>query len=239
MNKRLLLFGSLSQPPRLPLRKLWPILLLLAAFLASCTSEFDASVKDLDLAISKFDDGTNFADLNTFYMYDTVVYITDEEGTMLDNQHAYDAMILSNVRQNLLSRGWTELTDTSDPDNTADVTIQISALAVDAYFYYTYWWDYWYWYPWDWWYPGWGGYPYYPVYPSYPGYSYSIGTLIVDMIATDQVVVTPRADGDFVKIPIVWTGAVNGILEGSTNSISDRIEENLDQVFIQSPYLKK
>lgn len=219
--------------------RFWLLLLFLGAAIVSCDPKFDASVKDLDLAITRVNEDQNFENLHSFYLYDTVVYIGDDEAGSLNNEHEFDELILASVRQNLLDLGWVELSDTTDTDNTADVSIQISALAVDAYFYYTYWWDYWYWYPWDWWYPGYPNYPFYPVYPSYPSYSYTIGTVLVDMIDSHALQITPRSTEQSGRVPIVWTGAVNGILAGSSDYITQRIQRNLDQVFEQSPYLNK
>ena len=100
--------------------------------------------------------------------------------------------------------------------------------------------DYWDWWYWDWWYPGYPGYPWYPVYPGigYPSYGYSVGTIMMDMADIKNIETTAN-DGDRPKVNIIWSGAINGILVGSDASVSSRITAQMDQVFNQSPYLKK
>ena len=37
---------------------------------------------------------------------------------------------------------------------------------------------------------------------------------------------------------VLWTGMVDGILAGNQNYLAERLEKNINQCFIQSPYLK-
>ena len=46
-------------------------------------------------------------------------------------------------------------------------------------------------------------------------------------------------DGVGIKVPVVWTGAMNGILSGSDASLQGRITTQMNQIFEQSPYLAK
>jgi hypothetical protein len=215
--------------------------------LVSCYPGFDATVDELDLAVTKYDEDQDFTILNTFYLYDTIIYITDDEDETLSSNidHSQGPHIIEQVRQNLLSYGWEEIEDTTGVD--VDVSILISALEVDVYYYYYYWWDYWYWYWYGWYpgYPGYPGYPIYPGYPTYPSYGYTVGSILIDMVDMDDVAapVPPIEGGDpenpKFEIPIVWTGAVNGILEGSNENIQMRLTRQIGQVFEQSPYLHK
>jgi len=206
------------------------------ALLFSCSPEFDATTEDMDLSITRVNDEQDFTAYQTFFMYDTVIHITDDENA--DVEGKFDDQIISEVRQHFLDLGWTEITDTTDHENTADVSIMLSAVAVDIYFYYYYWWDWWYWYPWDWWYPGYPGYPIFPGYPTNPSYGYSVGTVMIDMADMAELV-QPVKKNESPKIPILWTGAVNGLLVGSDEYISKRITTQIDQVFKQSPYLSR
>lgn len=220
--------------------KLFLWLTPIAATVFSCSPEFDATVEELDLAITRVNDNQDFSAYHTFYLEDTVVYIVGENDDPADLDRTHDEQIISEARQHFLDLGWTEITDTSDIETDADVAILLSALAVDVYYYYTYWWDYWDWWYWDWWYPGYPGYPWYPVYPGigYPSYGYSVGTIMID-IADIKNIETTANDGDRPKVNIIWSGAINGILAGSDASVSSRITAQMDQVFNQSPYLKK
>ena len=206
------------------------------ALLVSCFPEFDATTEELDVAITRVDDNQDFTNYHTFFLYDTVMHITDDEDE--DVEGKFDDQIISEVRQHFLDLGWTEIKDTTDLEDQADVSIMLSALAVDIYFYYYYWWDWWYWYPWDWWFPGYPGYPIYPGYPTYPTYGYSVGTVMIDMADMTDLN-RPRSDEEIPKVKMLWTGAVNGLLVGSDDYISSRLTKQIDQVFKQSPYLSK
>ncbi|MEN8117728.1 MAG: DUF4136 domain-containing protein [Bacteroidota bacterium] len=230
------------------MRKIFRLLVFLlpvSVMIISCYPEYDATVEELDLAITKYDKEQNFEELSTFFLYDTIVYITDDESILQVNvDHTQENHILSGVRQNLIDKGWTEVTDPSNGETNADVSIMISVLESDVTFYYYYWWDYWYWYPWDWWYPWYPSYPWYPGYPAFPGYptypssGYTVGTVFIDMVNMNDVEIPESEDASF-KLPIVWTGTVNGILAGSDASIGDRLTKQIGQVFEQSTYLHK
>ena len=202
-----------------------------AGLIASCSPEIDLSTEEKDIAVTQYDKEQDFSLLNTFYMYDTVMYVTDEKPTPNEG-HNHDDLIISTVRQNLLSYGWTEVTDTIN--NVADVAILLSTLKVDVYYYYQYWNYYWGWYP------GWGG-GYYPGYPNWGvSYGYSAGTVLVDMMnRAGDLSVSDDPDNPRVDLPLVWSGGVNGILSGSQENIESRLSRQLNQVFVQSPYLNK
>lgn len=214
-------------------------MLFVLASMYACNPKFDATVEELDLAITTYDRTQDFSRLSTFYMEDTIIYITDDEAGIQRKEQSTEQLILDQVRQNLLDIGWEEITDTTDEGNSSDVAIMVSVLEADIYYYYTYWWDWWNWYPWDWWYPGYPGYPGYPSYPSYPVYGYTVGTLMIDMVNTDEVVLPPVEGDPSIKLPIVWSGIVNGILAGSDENIQNRLTRQIGQVFLQSDYLHK
>jgi hypothetical protein len=54
---------------------------------------------------------------------------------------------------------------------------------------------------------------------------------VIDMVST-----APRTDG---KANVVWTGIADGLLQGSSTSILNRLDKQINQCFIQSPYLSK
>ncbi len=222
--------------------KLMVFLLFLSVLIISCHTEYDATVEELDLAITHFDENQNFGELNTFYLYDTIMYITDDEDADLpDWNEGQGPHILAQVRGNLESLGWQENRDTIGGVQ-ADASILISVLETDVNFYYYGWWDWWHWYPW---YPYqyessyWWGYPIWPG-PVYPSYGYTVGTVLIDMINVNEIK-APNLNDDnpHIEIPVVWTGAVNGILAGSDKNIENRLTNEIEQVFKQSSYLHK
>lgn len=221
------------------MKKLFKLLVFvipISVVIVSCYPEFDATVEELDIAVTKYDENQDFSKLSTFFLYDTIVYIGDDEDEDVD--HTQEAHILATVRTNLLEMGWTEITDTTGGVD-SDVSIMISALETDVSFYYYYWWDYWYWYPWNYWYPWYPGYPIYPGYPSYPSYGYTVGTVLIDMANMDEAEIPENPVEPSGKVPIVWTGGVNGILSGSEGNIEARLTKQIGQVFEQSTYLNK
>lgn len=220
-------------------------LLPILALLFSCHPEYDATVEELDIAITQYDEEQDFSKLQTFYLADSIIYINDEESNSLINvSHSHEDDILSLVRQNFLDLGWTEVAGPTNGQIDADVSIVLSVLETDVNFYYDYWWDWWYWYPWDWWYPWYSesywhpGYPIWPGYPTYPSYGYTVGTLFIDMLNMDAVI-EPDPDDNSFKVPMPWKGSAIGILAGSDSYIQDRLTKEINQVFEQSPYLQK
>lgn len=180
------------------------------------TTEF-ASVTTL------YDNQASFQTITKYALPDTVLYVPKDEDKEVPavTQEA----ILSAIRTNLNSLGWTEVTNArAEP---VDVYVT-AAVASDTYVGWVYdYWGYWGWYPY--WPPGYGpGYGWgYPGY-WYP-YSYTTGSLILGMIDA-----RPTGSG---KVPLVWTGAVNGVLADATTNIAIATA-GINQAFEQSPYLK-
>lgn len=222
--------------------RLMVFLLPISVAIFACRPEYDATIEELDLAITKFDESQNFDELNTYYLYDTIIYVTDDEdATPPDINKGHGSHILAQVRGNLESLGWQENNDTIGGVQ-ADASILISVLETDVNFYYYGWWDWWYWYPW---YPYaytssyWWGYPIWPS-PIYPNYGYTVGTVLIDMVNVNKIKGPDlNDDNPHIEIPVVWTGAVNGILSGSDKNIENRLTEEIEQVFKQSSYLHK
>ena len=61
--------------------------------------------------------------------------------------------------------------------------------------------------------------------------AFTTGTLFINIFDPEQVGTEERT------IPMVWLGAVNGLLEGSASGLQARITQGIDQLFDQSPYL--
>jgi len=63
--------------------------------------------------------------------------------------------------------------------------------------------------------------------------SYNAGTISVAITNPNS---PPGSDK---KLPVAWVGILNGLVEGTDAEIQSRITTNINQMFIQSPYLKK
>ena len=207
---------------------------LFAQFLISCYPGGADNVKEMDVAITNYDKTADFSKYTTFSLPDTIVYFLAKGETP---NHKYDDQILQLVKDNFTQLGYTYINPQSEDDPQPSFVVTVSAFSNVNYYYGTdYWYNNWGWYPgWDWiwgptWGPGWGpSYPWYPV----AVYSYKSGSIVIDMISA----IEPSTDSK--KVPVLWSGVADGLLQGSEQSIIDRMESNIDQCFIQSPYLKK
>jgi len=197
-----------------------------AWLIAGCYPAEIESVQELDLVVSLFDKSANFGALKTYSMPDSIVHICAIEAEQQERDcpkeltRAYDAKILSQIRQNLLAMGFTPATDPQQ----ADVFVVVAANATDNYGGYTY-------YPWYWgWYypgyPGWGWY--YP--PTTVVYEFTTGALLINMIDP------AKKDTANKRVGTVWVAAINGLL-GEGGNPQTRLTTTIDQAFQQSTYL--
>ena len=76
---------------------------------------------------------------------------------------------------------------------------------------------------------GWGGY--YPWVGGTVVYSYTTGTLLIDMIDVGNI------DVDNETYPSAWGAGINGLLEGSSTDTRNRLSTSISQAFVQSPYI--
>ena len=202
--------------------------LVLTAIISGCypgSGSFTAD--ETDIVATVYDTTADFSSNRTFVVPDTVIHIEDpDESDPIDIPRDNDELMINTVKENLRSLGYQELQNPSE-SNLPDivVTVQVTATEWTGYAYYP-WWGWWGWYPWypPGWGPGWG-----PVYPccSYT-YSYTTGTILLDMID-----VSASASENLV---IPWNAALNGV--AASGSGSNRIKARLDQAFSQSPYLQ-
>jgi hypothetical protein len=174
--------------------------------------------EDLDIVLTHHNADYDFAAKNTYAMPDTIVKIT---GNLIEGERpdfikdVYASKILKTIADNMESLGWTRVEIKANPD----VVLVPAAWETTTI---TYYYDYWYWW--------WGGYyPYYPYYPPVYSYSYTTGTLLMNIM-------DPALTGTNGNPIMQWTGAINGILNETYNE--NRMNKSINQAFDQSPYLK-
>ena len=169
-----------------------------------------------------------------FYIPDSVLVIGTSEKPQFWTANEADDIITTLVN-NMESRGFKR---TLDKDN-ADLGLQVSYVQSTQYFadyndgynYPYWWWNYpGYWSP-GYWGPGWGNW-YYP-YPVV--YSYSVGSLLTELVDLD----TPAASKADAKLPVLWTAYMSGLLSGSDKFDTQLAVRAIEQAFVQSPYVKK
>lgn len=205
--------------------RLWPLvaIVIVAAVtaFASCTPNSGVTVAESDVVLTLFDDKFDFGAATTYRLPDTVIHLTssgeDDPSIGRDN----DEEILALVESNFTARGYTKVADTAPSDFV--VTVSVTST------------QFWNivggcWYGcWGWW----GGWPpggWNPWFPPVAGYSFTTGSLLVDMVDPDDL------DGD--KMPLRWEGAANGVLSDTAANLQNRYARSINQMFEQSPYLK-
>jgi uncharacterized protein DUF4136 len=200
--------------------------------MGSCYPDNNFTIEDLDIAISFYDDQADFTSYKTYSLPDSIILLDSLSNR--DPSDKFNEAILARIKSNLEDLGYEE---EADPENNApDVLVLVAKVVNDRYGAYQ---------GWDWWYY-WGWYPYWGPYPPYgpgwgPGYpwgggtivySYTTGTILIDMLDV------AASDESQERIPTVWAGAINGLVEGPDAQINARLNTSIDQLFDQSPYLK-
>lgn len=186
--------------------------------LMGCYPDEPEYVEEYDIAYSNYSPDFNFSDSYTYSLPAGVLTIDDNRDPEDPPEFIDDVFgdpILERIRENLNAEGWTEVSEDANPD----LIVLPSAFETEFLYFYNP--DYWCWYYscWDWWYPG-----YFPGYVS----GFRTGTVLIQMADPNGV------END--DVPVVWVGALNGLLQGSNNNTIGRIERNLDQVFSQPPF---
>jgi hypothetical protein len=204
--------------------------LIVAAWVgAGCYPGEIDSASQTDVVLTFHAPNANFTANQTLAMPDSIVDVGVAAGAGSTFDHQYDAQILAKIKTEFEAQGYTFPTN---PAGT-DAVVVVSGITVDNY-------QAWSGYPW---YPYWGWWPYWPAgygagsnwyYPWTPVVvtSYKSGTLFINLVDPD---VPPASAGDLASI---WGAALNGMLEGTNTEILSRIGNNIQQAFIQSPYLK-
>ena len=194
-----------------------------AVVAAACYPYEATSVTETDVVITAHDATMNFGAVQTYVLLDTVVHVITDSSNNIDLSRQFDDVILQTIDQNLQALGWT--VEANPGLNPPDVTVAVSATGSESTYIYYDWWYYWGWYPW--W--GWG------CVTCYPGYGYPVvvnyesGSLVMHMVES-------RANPD--SVPVVWLGALRGLLGTSASTTQQRITQGINQAFNQSPYLE-
>ena len=187
----------------------------------SCEKDPDTDKLDNDyLVYTNYDKSTNFSNIQTFHVIDSILIISDEaEPDYWRNNNSQK--IIQAYTQNLEERGYISVIESKD----ADMVLQISYIS-NTYYFNNYgpgaWWNN---YPGYWNWGGWGWY-----YPFNFVYSYSTGSIIAELVSTTPSIVEKD------KLTVIWNSYICGLLSGNSLSLS-RTLNGINQAFDQSPYL--
>lgn len=188
----------------------------------SCYYDYGLTISDYDVVITTRDSSiTTWGTFKTYAMPDSIVHYV-APGEIDKISRAYDQTILNAVAANMEAMGYTRIKDSTQ--GKPDVMVTNGVTTSDYTAYYGGWWGYWGWYGW-----GWGGYypPYYPV----GSYTYTQGTLVINMARAEG---TKGVDE---RIKAVWIAGIRGLVSETTSSNASRINTLIRQAFVQSPYL--
>ncbi len=228
--------------------KAFGIVALAAMVLQGCYPKEDLYYADLDVSLTHYDMDYDFSAISgkVCCVLDSVAHLVDEDVTPDDT---YNRTIIEQVLENLKASNFDTvylIKDTTDfiTGREPHCVVTLTAWETDYYNYYYYPWGGWGW-GWGWYYKSGtlksndqADYYYYPYYPWGGSwyYSYSKGTVLVDIVSAEDIE-KPGSIDDQIKLPIIWTGALNGLSSSSTSDQTKRIKTQIDQCFTQSPYL--
>ncbi|MBB6460719.1 DUF4136 domain-containing protein [Flammeovirga kamogawensis] len=195
------------------------------ALLIGCNPQGPEKASDYDVVITNYDKSAEFGNITTFGMPWKVTHVGD---TTESENSEMDLVILNTTKAELEKMNYRFLPEnsTEKPDVVA-LCYAVTTTTVHS------WWSWWGGYP-GWGYPGYPGYPWYP-YPVQGIYAYQKGTIMIEL-ANNTPTNLPAAEADSVLIPILWEGVTNGFTTNTQNEMM-RAEKNIQQMFIQSPYL--
>lgn len=212
------------------MKKLLP-LLLLGIVLTGCQKEPDWGKLSNDLLVyTHHDPACDFSQYTTYYLPDSILMLdnTENEPRYISVADPRARNIVESIESEMSSRGYVEVDDNSRAD-IGIITSYIKRTNTYVGYDYPYWWyDFYYYWPFDYWDPYYNGW--YPYYPYPVTYSYTTGTLVVEMIALKD------AKKESQQLPFIWTACMAGVESSNQVNISKAIS-GIYQAFEQSPYI--
>jgi len=216
------------------------LLIVGVAFLFGCYPGGPEYTNQYNIVLTRYDKDYNFASKKTYYMIDTIAYISnikDPDYTEAEKE-AWESALFNSIEENMNSRDYTRLDSAQAVVTPPDLVVLASTIGIKnsgtVWMPPPGWWGGYYpgypgggWGPgYGWWYPPgwWGGYP--------VSYSYSTGTVII-LMADEET----SGTGDLEDlVALEWNAVIDGLLSGVIDASS--IDKKIDQAFIQSPYLQ-
>jgi hypothetical protein len=178
------------------------------------------------VAITNRDTAVKFADYSTYYISDTIAYVSNvpNSDTIITGEPA--SSIINAVKANMSSRGYQYTALGSNPDLGIKVTA-INKLRNSASYPPGWWWGH----------PGYPGGCYWgwclPNYYPYPVvFGYRVGDIIVEVLDLKNA-----ASNDVLKV--IWVLDGTGQLSSSSQTNTTLAINAINQGFIQSPYFRK
>ncbi len=193
--------------------------IVLAVAVYACYPGGAEYVDELDTSISKYDPEYDWDALGskTYSLPKNILHVKDGE-VVDDPNRVHDENILKQMREELGKQGMTEAVADADTSLAIAIVILEQNNASTGWVPGGGWWGGWY--PG---YPGWGWGGWYPWYPVY--YNYKTGSIIVEMADYEH------RDIDNKTAPLVYSGVLDGLMQGSQSYAADRIERGIYELF--------
>jgi hypothetical protein len=208
-----------------------------AVVMVACYPNGPESSEDFDVVATFYKQGADFTTFETYACrLDSIVHIEIKGAENLKLTHDNDVEILAQINDLLAERGYTREADPAQ--NPPDVAVLVGAAATTEYDPYST--DPWFSY-WGTWFAdslgttvdvNWG-----LDFSWYSGsvvYSYDVGALFVVIVDIEDAGGSLDADSD-----VLWMGSLNGIVSGNSLTGLNRVLKGIDQMFAQSPYLRR
>ena len=200
---------------------LFAVLMPAVCLLMSCYPDYGLTPADYDIVVSLYDTGNNFSAYRSYAMPDSLIRFDSTNAN-----RSFDTQILTEIARNMGNMGYQRILSPDTLFNKPDLILfprvgEWTATAVSL--------DYWdYYYPFS---PGWQWY--YPWYHTATVSSYTPASLVIDIVDLN------KSDSANQRFESVWFGIVNALLENTTAvDLRNRITNDINQVFSQSPYLR-
>ncbi|GEM_PF-3211149 len=180
-------------------------------------------VDELDTSITKFDPDYNFNQLEGKYYHlpKQITHIKDGKKED-DPDRTFDAKIMAQVKKHL-----EEDEGLLPAEGVVDTTLAVGITIIKqnnmgvGWIPGGGWWGGWY--PG---YPGWGWGGYYPWYPVY--YNFKTGSVVIEMASYEKK--------ENKLPPLVYSGVLDGLMQGSDKYTEDRIYRGIEEVFNHQPF---
>jgi hypothetical protein len=194
----------------------------LIIILAGCYPKGPEFIQDYGIVVTDYDPDFDFGSKKTYYMPDTIGFETNIGDDNIEEViRQYEELILGLIEDNMSARNYQRI-DTSAAEQ-PDLVIGVTALALEN--------SGVGWVPspcWSWW--CW----YYPPYWYPVGYSYSTGTVLIQMGDPEDFL----NFNEDIEANVAWLGALDGLLSSSTSTNVQGVTNGINQAFTQSPYIQ-
>ena len=200
------------------------VLCLLPVLTACYPYDTNKSAADYDITLTQFDKKASFYPVQpppntTYYLVQEVHHITSGQPDTIPT--TYDQLILDQVAANLNALQYTPINTQPFPPPAPQPNFIITVAATTSTYYGYYYGGWW----------GYGCYCYGGYYPYMEPYSFTTGTILIDMADTSREDTGAQPP----TVPIVWGCAINGLM--NSGAAAGRITDQINQCFYQSPYL--